>query len=297
MPKKVVSFFISVLLLSSLSSVSHAESPYTWYTFNIPPFGSESERGIGYVLANAYINAGFKNKVILTTPARWLNDMQNPNNNEFCSTGSWKLPKTDHRVYSNSILNTVDYGIAVRPNLYDQLSNKGQKRIVSITEVIEASKKFGRFVMMNDRPVFGNMNVHLEDARLKPNSNIDYVTASEGPVTLLKMANVESRGVGSVLLFPEEYQVFNKAYPDHSLEYLMLLEGSSFAPIRASCPDTQQGRIIMAEIDKMLNEGLRDEIFNLFLEALPNIAEIKEQARINQYCIEDSSCKDPLTDY
>lgn len=297
MPKKVVSFIIFVLLLSSLSSVSHAESPYTWYTFNIPPFGSESERGMGYVLANAYINAGLKNKVILTTPARWLNDMQNPNNNEFCSTGSWKLPKTDHRVYSNSILNTVDYGIAVRPNLYDQLSNKGKKRIVSIAEVIEASKKFGRLVMMNDRPVFGYMNVLLEEAKLKPNSNIDYVTASEGPVTLLKMADVGNRGVGSVLLFPEEYQVFNKAYPDHSLEYLMLSEGSSFAPIRASCPDTQQGRMIMTEIDRLLNEGLRDEIFNLFLEALPNIAEIKEQARVNQYCIKDSSCKDPLTDY
>lgn len=288
---------IFVLLLTVFPSVSFAESPYTWYTFNIPPFGSESEQGIGYVLANAYIDAGFENKVILTTPARWLNDMQNAKNNEFCTTGSWKLPTTDHRVYSDSILNTVDYGIAVRPKLYENLSHQGENRIVSITDAIEASKTFGRLVMMNGRPVFGEMNEILEVAKLDPANNIAYLTASEGSVTLLKMANIENRDVASVLLFPEEFQVFNKAYPDHSLEYLMLEEGSSFAPIRASCPDTKQGRKIVAAINNMLADGLRDEVFLLFLKALPDIQEIKVQARINQHCIKDSSCKDPLTDY
>jgi len=297
MPKKKVLRLITALFFSSIFSVSFAESPYTWYTFNIPPFGSESERGIGYVLAHAYIDAGFKNEVILTTPARWFNDMQNSNNKEFCTTGSWKLPKTDHRVYSNSILNTVDYGIAVRSKLYKYLSNNGEHRIVSITKAIHASKVFGRMVMLNGRPVFGKMNELLEQGRLDPNTQIAYVTASEGSITLLRMADVDSRNVGSVLLFPEEYQMFDNAYPNHSLEYLMLSEGSSFAPIRASCPDTQQGKAIIAEINRMLNDGLRTEVFKLFLEALPNIKEIKQQAKINQQCIKDSSCKDPLTDY
>lgn len=297
MPKNRISLFISSLLLTIIPSLSFAESPYTWYTFNIPPFGSETERGIGYVLASAYIDAGFENKIILTTPARWLNDMQNSENNEFCSTGSWKLPSTDHRVYSDSILNTVDYGIAVRPELYEKLSHHGENRIVSIAEVIEASKTFGRLVMMNGRPVFGEMNELLDVAKLDPATNIAYLTASEGSVTLLKMASVENRDVASVLLFPEEFQVYNKAYPDHSLEYLMLAEGRSFAPIRASCPDTAQGREIVAAINKLLAGGLRDEVFSLFLEALPDIQEIKAQARVNQYCIKDSSCKDPLTDY
>ena len=288
---------ITALFFSSVLSVSFADSPYTWYTFNIPPFGSESERGIGYVLANAYIDAGFKNEVILTTPARWFNDMQDFDNNEFCTTGSWKLPQTDHRVYSNSILNTVDYGIAVRPKLYQYLSNNGENRVVSITKAIEASKVFGRMVMLNGRPVFGEMSELLEQGRLNSDTKIDYITASEGSVTLLKMADVYSRDVGSVLLFPEEYQIFENSYPDHSLEYLMLSEGSSFAPIRASCPDTRQGRAIITEINRMLNDGLRAEVFKLFLEALPNISEIKQQAKINQQCIKTSSCKDPLTDY
>lgn len=294
MPKIIKFCFISLLLLSS---IAFAESPYSWYTFNIPPFGSEAERGIGYVLANAYVDAGFENKVILATPARWLNDMQDSNNNTFCSTGSWKLPNTDHRVYSDSILNTVDYGIAVRPELYKKLSHKGEDRVVSIVDVIEASKSFGRLVMMNGRPVFGEMNEIIELARLDSATDIGYLTASEGAVTLLKMADVESRGIVSVLLFPEEFQVFQKAYPSHSLEYLMLSEGLSFAPIRASCPDTEQGRKIVIAINDLLAAGLRDEIFTLFLKALPNIEEISEQARINQYCIKDSSCKDPLIDY
>ena len=82
MLKKKVLRLITALSFSSVLSVSFADSPYTWYTFNIPPFGSDSERGIGYVLARAYINAGFKNEVILTTPARWFHDMQDSNNNE-----------------------------------------------------------------------------------------------------------------------------------------------------------------------------------------------------------------------
>lgn len=296
MQKKITCIFITILFLCSGLSVSYAESPYLWYTFNIPPFGSESERGIGYVLANAYINAGFKNKVILTTPARWFNDMQNSKNNEFCSTGSWKLPKTGHRVYSDSIMNTVDYGIAVRPDMYAYLSNNGESRVTSIIKVIAGSKSFGRMVIMNGRPVFGKMNTLLEKGRAELDTHIDYITASEGAITLLKMADVKSRDVGSVLLFPEEYQVFNKAYPDHSLEYLMLSEGTSFAPIRASCPDTPDGRLIITEINKLLNDGLRAEVYKLFLEALPNIKEIEIQAKINQQCIKDSSCKDPLTD-
>jgi len=297
MLKKKVLRLITALFFYSVLSVSFADSPYTWYTFNIPPFGSDSERGIGYVLARAYINAGFKNEVILTTPARWFHDMQDSNNNEFCTTGSWKLPSTDHRIYSNSILNTVDYGIAVRPKLYNYLSNNGENRVVSITKAIEASKIFGRMVMLNGRPVFGEMSEFLEQGRLNSDTKIDYITASEGSVTLLKMADVYSRDVGSVLLFPEEYQIFDKTYPDHSLEYLMLSEGSSFAPIRASCPDTPHGRVIIAEINRMLNDGLRTKVFKLFLEALPNISEIQQQAKINQQCIKDSSCKDPLTDY
>lgn len=297
MPKKKVLRLITALFFSSVLSVSFADSSYTWYTFNIPPFGSESERGIGYVLANAYIDAGFKNEVILTTPARWFHDMQDSNNNGFCTTGSWKLPKTDHRIYSNSILNTVDYGIAVRPKLYKYLSNNGEHRVVSISKAIEASKVFGRMIMLNGRPVFGEMNELLEKGRLNSDAEIGYITASEGSITLLKMADVDSRNVGSVLLFPEEYQIFDNTYPKHSLEYLMLSEGSSFAPIRASCPDTQQGRAIIAEINRMLNDGLRAEVFKLFLEALPNISEIKQQAKINQQCIHTSSCKDPLTDY
>jgi hypothetical protein len=64
MPKIIILWFFSYLLLSPIAS---AESSYSWYTFNIPPFGSEAERGIGYVLANAYVDAGFENKVILAT--------------------------------------------------------------------------------------------------------------------------------------------------------------------------------------------------------------------------------------
>jgi len=44
----------------------------------------------------------------------------------------------------------------------------------------------------------------------------------------------------------------------------------------------------------MLDEGLRDKAFHLFLEALPNIVEIQQQAKFNQRCIKDNSCVDPL---
>lgn len=74
----------------------------------------------------------------------------------------------------------------------------------------------------------------------------------------------------------------------------MLSEGTNFAPIRASCPDTKIGRIIISEINNLLDKGLRDKVFKLFLDALPDIPEIKQQARHNQHCIKDNSCKDPL---
>ncbi len=279
-----------------MSSTSYGESPYSWYTFNIPPFGSTSERGIGYELANAYFEAGFESKVVLANPARWQKDMTNPKNNEFCSTGSWKLPKTSHRVYSDSILNTVDYGVAVRPELYKKLSNNGETRVVSISDVIEATKTSGNMLILDGRPVFGEMGNIIEKNKNEKNTKIHYMTAAEGPVTLLKMANTPNREVDSVLIFPEEYTVFDKQNSDHTLEYLMLKEGSSFAPIRASCPDTQQGRMIVSEINKLLNNGLRDKIFVLFQKALPDISEIQEKAAFNQHCIKNGVCRDPLID-
>ncbi len=123
------------------------------------------------------------------------------------------------------------------------------------------------------------------------------MSASEGSVSMLKMASISNRGVDSVLLFPEEFHVFAKEKAEQPLEYLMLLEGSNFAPIRASCPDTKTGRMIISEINKMLDDGLRDKALTLFLDALPNFVEIREQAIFNQLCIKDNACKDPLTDF
>ena len=120
------------------------------------------------------------------------------------------------------------------------------------------------------------------------------MTGSEGPISMLKMAAILNRNVDSVLIFPEEFPIFTNAQPNHPLKYLTLTEGSNFAPIRASCPDTEEGRIIISEVNKLLNNGLRTTAFNLFQAALPNIKEIREQAILNQQCIKDSSCKDPL---
>jgi len=220
--------------------------------------------------------------------------MLNPSKDQFCTTGSWKLPQTSHRVYSDSIINTVDYGVAVRPDLYKKLSKNGQTRIVSILEVIEATKSAGALLILNGRPVFGEMGVMIGEGKLEQGTKISYMTASQGPISMLKMANIPNRNIDSVLIFPEEFPVFEKENPDHSLEYLMLSEGSSFAPIRASCPDTSTGRMIIAEINTLLNDGLRKDVFKLFQEALPNIHEIREQAIINQRCIKDNSCRDPL---
>ncbi len=294
--KIITSILIYTFLILSFSSKSYGESPYSWYTFNIPPFGSVSERGIGYVLANAYIEAGLENNIFLVNAARWKNDMLDSQNTKFCSTGSWKLPGTSHRVYSDSIINTVDYGVAVRPELYKKLSDNGKKRIVSILDVIKSAKPSRHMLIMNGRPVFGEMGKIIEGIKQENGTNIRYMTASEGPVSMLRLANVSNRNVDSVLIFPEEFPIFEKTYPDHSLEYLMLSEGNSFAPIRASCPDTKQGRMIISKINKLLNEGLREKAFELFLDALPNIIEIREQARLNQNCINDNACKDPLVD-
>lgn len=294
--KKLASSSARAFILLALFTTSHADSPYSWYTFNIPPFGSVDGRGIGYALVNAYIEAGFKNKVVLTNPARWFKEMQDASNTTFCTSGSWKVPKTDHRVYSNSIINTVDYGVAVRPTLYRKLSNNGQFRTVSISDVISATKTSGQMLILNGRPVFGEMQQIIKQRKKEVGINIEYMTASEGPVSLLRIANTASRGVDSALIFPEEFSIFANEYPHHSLEYLTLSEGTSFAPIRASCPDTEAGRFIISKINSMLENGLRTQAFNLFLEALPNIVEIKQQARINQICIKDHSCKDPLTD-
>ena len=294
--KIITVHFAYILMLLSFSSTAYADSPYSWYTFNIPPFGSESERGIGYTLVKAYNEAGFNNKVILANAARWKIDMLDKSNNRFCSSGSWKLPNTEHRVYSNSIINTVDYGVAVRPELYKKLSNNGKTRIVSIIDVIESTKSFGSMLILKGRPVFGLMGSILEKSKHEDGAKISYMTASEGPISMLKMATISNRNVDSALIFPEEFPIFEKENPDHPLKYLMLLEGSSFAPIRASCPNTKEGRLIISEINKMLNEGLRQKAFKIFQDALPNIIEIRDQAIINQLCIKDNSCNDPLID-
>lgn len=289
-------FLVAAFFLFSVCSASYADSPYTWYTFNIPPFGSVSERGIGYVLANSYFEAGMQNKIILANPARWYQDMLNPQKNKFCSTGSWMLPNTDHRVYSDSIINTVDYGVAVRPELFRKLSKNGRHRVVSVLDVIHATKSAGYMLILKDRPVFGDMAELIEQGKQESNTKITYMTASEGPVSMLKMANISNRNIDSVLIFPEEFPVFEKQNPNHSLEYLMLSEGSNFAPIRASCPNTKQGQLIIATVNMLLKQGLREKVFSLFLEALPDIKEIREQALLNQRCISDDSCKDPLVD-
>lgn len=282
-----------LFILFSIPSV-YAKSPYAWYAFNIPPFGSISEKGIGFTLANAYINAGFDAPVVLINTARWQSEMMDPENDSFCTTGSWKLPNTEHRVYSNSILNTVDYGVAVRSDLYPKLSEGGQRRKVSINEVIDSTRSGNLLLILNDRPVFGVMGKMIDEGALQSTTNIDYMTASEGPISMMKMANMDNRHVASVLVFPEEFFIFEKKYPFHSLEYLMLEEGVSFAPIRASCPDTEMGRTIISTINSLLDQGLRDKVFGLFKQVLPNIIEIQQQAEINQACIRDHACIDPL---
>ncbi len=288
-----LSLFYALLLLSVFSK-SYGDIPYSWYTFNIPPYGSESGEGIGYELADAYIDAGFKSPIVMVNVERWYREMLDPTNLKFCASGSWKLPNSAHRIYSNSIINTVDYGVAVRPNLYQQLSDGGKNRMVSIVDVLNATKSGDHLMMLAGRPIFGKMNEIIEKAKGETDTHITEMTASEGPVSMLKMADVGNRYVASVLMFPEEYIVFEKDYPDHSLEYLALSEGVSFAPIRASCPNTEQGRLIISKINQMLDDGLRDRVFNQFLDALPDIVEIRQQALINQRCIKDSSCIDPL---
>jgi len=281
--RKVASSFVFILLLFPFCPPAFGESPYSWYTFNIPPFGSISGEGIGYELVHAYAEAGFNNSIILTSPARWKHDMQDPGNDRFCSSGSWMLPETNHRVYSNSIINTVDYGVAVRPEIYNKLSNNGKKRIVSILDIIEATKSAGDLFILDGRPVFGEMSEIIERSKNDHDTNISYMAASEGTISLLKMATIPNRNIDSVLIFPEEFHLFTKGQTKQTLEYLMLLEGSNFAPIRASCPNTKAGRMIISEINKMLDEGLRDKAFKLFLDALPNFAEIREQATFNLF--------------
>jgi len=282
------------LLLLTFCSPALGESPYSWYVFNIPPFGSESKGGIGYDLVNAYFEAGLKNKIVIANPARWAIDMTDPNNTSFCTSGSWKLPNTDHRIYSDSILNTVDYGVAVRPALYQKLSNNGQTRIVSIVDVINSTRSGGQMLVLKGRPVFGEMGRIIENSKQRDGNHIGYMTGSEGPISMLKMASISNRNVDSVLIFPEEFPIFSAAQPNHPLKYLTLSEGSNFAPIRASCPDTKEGRMIISKINKLLNNGLRTVAFNLFQQVLPNIKEIRQQAVLNQICIKDNSCKDPL---
>ena len=150
--------------------------------------------------------------------------------------------------------------------------------------------------MLKGRPVFGEMGEIIEKGKQEEGTKISEMTASEGPISMLKMATISNRNVDSVLIFPEEFPIFSKQYPKHPLKYLMLSEGISFAPIRASCPNTEEGRMIISEINELLNAGLRKKAFNLFQDALPNITEIRDRATLNQLCIKDSSCKDPLID-
>jgi len=159
------------------------------------------------------------------------------------------------------------------------------------------------------------MSEIIERSKHEQGTKIGYMSASEGAVSMLKMASILNRNIDSVLIFPEEFHIFAKEQTKQPLEYLMLLEGSNFAPIRASCPNTKTGRMIISEINKMLDEGLREKAFKLFLDALPNFVEIREQAIFNQLldalpnfveireqaifnqlCINDNSCRDPLTD-
>lgn len=293
----VISFRIkiTVCLISLLVTCSlYAQSPYTWYVFNIPPYGSDYKGGIGFELVEAYEKAGLGNEIVVANAARWFVDMTNPEKLNFCSSGSWKLPATDHRVYSNSINNTVDYGVAVRPELYEQLNKDLSRARVSIKTIIEHTKTAGHLIIMHGRPVFGEMNEIIEHSKQQKDVKIAYMTASEGPLSMLKMATVKSRQVDSVLIFPEEFANFSKENPEHELKYLMLEEGISFAPIRASCPNTESGRQIISKINKLLDEGLRAKALKLFLDALPDMQEIKEQAIRNQHCIKLNQCKDPL---
>jgi hypothetical protein len=262
--------------------------------FNIPPFGSEHEGGIGHKLVHAYSQAGLGQDTFVTNTARWQVYMTDRNNLSFCTSGSWKLPNSSHRLYSNSIVNTVDYGVAVRRGLYKKLSNEGVTRTISILDVINSTKSEGRLLIMNDRPVFGRMGQLIDQHRVNPNIDIGYMNASEGPISMLKMASTENRGVGSVLIFPEEFAIFEQKYPNHPLRYLLLSEGSNFAPIRASCPNTKEGKAVISIINQLLDDGLRTQAFSWFLDALPNIQEIRHQALLNQKCIDYHSCKDPL---
>jgi len=291
---KPLALFALIFLFSA--SPSHGDTSYSWLVFNIPPFGSMHGEGIGFELANAYIKADLKNAIIIVNPARWQQEMLDSSNEKFCATGSWKLPNTQHRVYSQSIMNTVDYGVAVTPDLYEKISNHGETRVVSIIDVIQSTKTAGHMVKLDGRPVFGKMNTLITQGQQQEGIKIDDMVAPEGPISMLKVANHTKRNVGSVLIFPEEFEIFSKENPDHSLEYLMLHEGTSFAPIRASCPNTKEGRLIIKKINALLNKGLRKRIFQSFLNALPNIYEIREQAKLNQACIKDNSCKDPLID-
>jgi hypothetical protein len=150
------------------------ESAYSWYVFNLPSFGSESKDGIGFELVKAYEAVGLKGKIIIANPARWGIDMTDPNNNTFCTSGSWKLPNTSHRVYSDSILNTVDYGVAVRPALYKKLSNNGKTRIVYIVDVIISTKTSRQILILKNRPVFGGMGRILAQSRYEK-ENISFI--------------------------------------------------------------------------------------------------------------------------
>ncbi len=290
------SLALTALALLLSAPASYADTPYSWLVFNIPPFGSMHGEGIGFELADAYIKADLKNTTVIANPARWQQAMLDTSNEQFCMTGSWKLPNTQHRVYSESIVNTVDYGVAVTPDLYEKISNHGETRVVSIIDVIQSTRTAGHLVKLDGRPVFGKMNTLITQGQQQEGVNIDDMVAPEGPISMLKVANHKSRNVGSVLIFPEEFAIFSKENPGHSLEYLMLIEGTSFAPIRASCPNTKKGISIIKKINVLLNSGLRDIILQSFQNALPNIVEIREQAKLNQVCIQDHSCKDPLID-
>jgi hypothetical protein len=237
--------------------------------------------------------AGLTGRIVNTNTARWQRIMVDKHA-DICSSGSWMLPNTEHRVYSNSILNTVDYGVAVRPKLYQRLSNQGRTRVVSIVDVIEATKSGGSMLIMEKRPLFGEMARIVEEAKSDPETKIHYITVSQGPVSMLRIANTENREVDSALLFPEEFQNFVKEYPDHSLEYLMLKEGTSFAPIRASCPNTAAGRHRITVVNRLLDQGLREQVFKTFQSYLPDFEEIRQQAQVNQQCIATRTCKDPL---
>ncbi|MFC3152300.1 hypothetical protein ACFOEK_14790 [Litoribrevibacter euphylliae] len=279
-------------MLVCTSTIS-ADEDYGWHTFNIPPYGSRDGKGIGFDLVGAYVAAGLTGRVVNTNTARWQRMMQDKHS-DICSSGSWKLPNTEHRVYSHSIMNTVDYGVAVRSELYQRLSNQGKTRVVSIVDVLEATKTGGSMLIMEKRPLFGEMARIVEKAKADPAIKVHYITVSQGPVSMLRITNTANRDVDSALLFPEEFQNFVKEYPDHSLEYLMLKEGTSFAPIRASCPDTEAGKQRIARVNRLLDQGLREQVFKSFQSYLPDFKEIRLQAEANQRCIETQSCKDPL---